>query len=305
MTKHASTEVLFGSVCRGDSDQLSDRDILIVDDNVDLLRSRRLQLQQEGWSVASYTWTKLQKIAAKGALFVQHLKLESQILHDENKRFETFVAEFKPKESYALEISANRSLASLASTYPASGIGALWAADVLYVCIRNYGVLKLAERKQFTFSFHDILDGLVAARCLSASDATSLRQLRLIKSLYRSHTFVPASTASALLEKITQVIPAEVMNEKCRPLSSVDVILRAIPLSAKHSAYHRLRQLEKVYLAGAIISPQFRRDPIFERLRRWIEDPRMYAGLVRAKETDLMTAAKQYVAYENLVRVNR
>jgi predicted nucleotidyltransferase len=69
MRDAAEAEVLFGSASRGDSDDLSDRDILIVDSDIELLRSRRHRLAMQGFSVASYTWRKLIHLSERGALF--------------------------------------------------------------------------------------------------------------------------------------------------------------------------------------------------------------------------------------------
>lgn len=78
----AEAEAIFGSAARGDADAISDRDILIVDDDCDVLRKRSVILKNDGFSVASYTFRKLQALAQHGALFLQHLKLEAVIISD-------------------------------------------------------------------------------------------------------------------------------------------------------------------------------------------------------------------------------
>lgn len=55
MNDRADAEAIYGSSSRGDSDALSDRDILVVDSDINVLRRRRQLLEQGGWSVATYT----------------------------------------------------------------------------------------------------------------------------------------------------------------------------------------------------------------------------------------------------------
>ena len=71
----AASEAIFGSCARGRTDALSDRDILIVDDDREVLRARASVLMADGKSVAPYTFLKLEKLAVNGALFIQHLRL--------------------------------------------------------------------------------------------------------------------------------------------------------------------------------------------------------------------------------------
>ena len=69
MSGFAKAEAVFGSASRGDNDALSDRDILIVDTDIHLLNRRQAALEASGWSVASYTFAKLNALVRKGALF--------------------------------------------------------------------------------------------------------------------------------------------------------------------------------------------------------------------------------------------
>lgn len=59
--------LLYGSAARGDADDLSDRDILRVDDSAHV-------------SDCAYSWDDLHKMHAYGSLFLQHLKLEAKVL---------------------------------------------------------------------------------------------------------------------------------------------------------------------------------------------------------------------------------
>ncbi|MER8422000.1 hypothetical protein [Mesorhizobium sp. M1329] len=182
----AASEAAFGSCARGDDDKLSDRDILIVDDDVSILRARAAMLKAQGLSVASYTFSKLDRLAACGALFLQHLRLESVIAVDQDDRLGSLLASFRPKEKYDEELRQNALLAELVSSVSVGRVSELWSADVLYVTVRNFGVLWLAGRGEYIFAFERILEALRDADMVSDCGLSSLRQLRFLKALYRS-----------------------------------------------------------------------------------------------------------------------
>jgi hypothetical protein len=287
----AQAEAIFGSSSRGDADDLSDRDILLVDSDIDTLNQRRAQLEMEGWSVATYTWKKLDRLSEQRALFVQHLKLESRILCDSDERLAKTLSAFEPKLSYAEEITLNSNLATVIQQYPSTLKGALWTADVLYVCLRNFGVLKLAQLGKFVFSFNSILDELVAANIIDQADAGSLRKLRWMKTLYRGGTTLPSESIQRVLKSVFEALPSEILITA--PLSRDPrlIVFEASVLHSTAPAYHRLRNLEKIYISLEEINLSFCSDPRFIRLRRWIEDPRNYAGFAATNETNLIEAA--------------
>ena len=66
--------VLYGSAARGDSDNLSDVDVLVVDD----VKNRHHQY--ENASVVRYGWSEMAEMRAYGSLFLRHLRLHSRVL---------------------------------------------------------------------------------------------------------------------------------------------------------------------------------------------------------------------------------
>lgn len=283
-------EATFGSANSGDSDSLSDRDILIVSDDIEVLTLRSNALQADGWSVATYTWRKLEAICLEGALFVQHLKLESTIHRDDNGRLADILASFRPKLDYSAEIAMNNQLLRLAQTYPASSSGALWATDILYVGLRNFGVLKLAELKKYVFSYHAILDELVSADIIDREAIGDLRALRWAKALYRKGTTLPFKRAEKLLADIVSALPDQLI-AKTTAVSPLSILEHAVPLGKNRPAYHRLRNLEKIYLSIQATYPDACVNDDFKRLKRWIEDPRSYASFAQLNEKSLIAGA--------------
>src|SRR3546814_20354704 len=81
-------------------------------------------------------------LAALGSLFVQHLKLEAQVTRDVSGRLTKLLADFSPRADSSAEIADNAALPALAGTVPFGDRGVLLAADILYVVMRNHGVLR-------------------------------------------------------------------------------------------------------------------------------------------------------------------
>jgi len=85
MTELGCAIWLYGSHARGDSDPLSDIDVLMVGDaNAEPgdFDSNCLDTYTN-FSVSRYTWDELRGMAAYGSLFLQHLRLEGRRLHED------------------------------------------------------------------------------------------------------------------------------------------------------------------------------------------------------------------------------
>lgn len=273
--RQTSAEVLFGSAARGDADALSDRDVLIVDDNIKRLTERSAELQAQGASVASYTFAKLAALADKGALFVQHLKLEGLITRDEGGRLSRLLNGFRPRANYSSEIAENAKLSALAGMVPAGSRGLLLAADILYVSVRNHGVLSLAERGVHLYAFDAVAFGLETAGLIETGGARALRALRFLKCLYRSGETGRGDAVRSAIETALGVLPSESFPRQIRVVPPLDLFSIALPTDA--SAYVVLRDLERRLVALETLGYEIGRDEELARLRRWICNPRAYA----------------------------
>lgn len=257
---------------------MSDRDILIVDDDTATLCSRMRELEADGWSVASYTFAKLEALSAKGALFVQHLKLESKILVDANGRLNALLRSFKPKKNYEQELAQNARLANLAGIVPNGPRGPLLAADILYVAVRNFGVLRLAERGIHLYSYDHILEALESEGLLGATGASALSPLRFLKCVYRAGETERGGHTLALLNRALSCLPTGNFPRSVVLEPPSAIISEAAPTKPA-SAYLLLRDLERRYVAMTAIVPK----PVVEGdlalLSSWIANPRAYAAL--------------------------
>jgi hypothetical protein len=291
----AASEAAFGSSARGDADALSDRDFLIVDDDVRVLRERSAVLRAEGISVASYTFRKLEHLSRVGALFVQHLRLEADISLDRDGRLGRLLMSFRPKSSYSAEIADNGALAGLIAQVPPGPLAEAWAADVLYVTVRNFGVLSLAERGRYVFAYGAILDALRDEGFLDGEAVGNLRQLRFIKSLYRSDATGGGGVVGQKVRTALAGLPHHQFPRVSSVVPSASVLSAPGPAEGG-SAYLLLRDLEKRLIAARLLDGNQNLDDGLVELVKWIRNPRAYAHLAPglAPEFRARLAALQY-----------
>ncbi len=274
----ASAEVIFGSAARGDNDQQSDRDILIVDDDVVILKQRSHQLSKAGWSVAAYTFDKLSALVRSRSLFLQHLKLEGQISVDKNCRLATLLDHYSPKESYTFEIEQNSEIARISGHIPPGSRAALLAADILYVTVRNYGILSLAELGVHKYAYSEVLEALEVNRLIARGGGRALAQLRFLKCLYRSGETLVGSRIVDTVQNALDVLPRDRFPSKIKVISA-ERILKASGPDSGSPAYLQLRDLERRLISLQSLGYTGDLNDNLCKLRRWIQNPRAYAAI--------------------------
>jgi hypothetical protein len=281
----AASEAVFGSAARGDGDQISDRDYLIVDDDPKRLAERFTKLAADGWSVASYTFKKLEALSESGALFVQHLKQDARIVKDRNGQLSRCLNNFRPKSCYQDDIVSNSRLAALGQFPPRTSRGLLWSTDVLYVSLRNFGILSLAKRGIFEFSYEKILDLMIETGLLQAGGRNAAMKLRLFKSLYRSGEDFASPQVLEAISTTLAALPTNVFPSRVSPISPTRMLTGSAHLNSG-VAYHQLRNLERYFLAAIALSPSFEASEFALNLRKWIENPRAYAAFASVHEAE-------------------
>ncbi len=74
---------LYGSHARGDADELSDIDVLVISDSVDdPIDIEELYPTGRAPSVTRYTWGELEGMVESGSLFLRHLQMEGRPLSE-------------------------------------------------------------------------------------------------------------------------------------------------------------------------------------------------------------------------------
>lgn len=301
MKSFASSEAVFGSASRGDTDAFSDRDILIVDDDIEVLKMRQKALEASGWSVASYTFKKLIFLIEKKALFIQHLREESKLLRDTSGRLAALLSTFQPKNSYKTELHQNALLADLASIRPIGPTGTLWASDVLYVAMRNFGVLYLAEQKRYLFSFTRILEALADLGVIRGDALPALVKLRMAKTCYRSKQFISEAEANAILCNALEFLPDGFFPRHSISADPYKILLDAQEMPELAPAYHRLRNLERYFIALSHSNPSKYTLTNLEKLQSWIENPRAYASIAQMLEGELIAYLREGANHGSLI----
>lgn len=273
-----AAEAIFGSTARGDKDGLSDRDILIVDDSYGALRRRKLELEASGWSVAPYTFKRLGTLAERGSLFIQHLKAEAVILNDSGLRLAKLLDSYRPNSSYFPELLQNRALTGLLGGIPQGHIGALFAADLLYVVTRNFGVLRLANDGIYLFSYGDVVEALESLGAISTGTAENLYALRELKCSYRNGCFESGERAADKVLSALDGLPCDWFPKKIISKNAFEVLYEKVP-EVGSVPYLVLRDLERRYVALRELGLGEETEQKLPQLRAWIRDPRSYSGL--------------------------
>ena len=183
---HPNALAIFGSAAREDLDVFSDRDLLVVSDDETSLRESKCRYDSLGWSCAPYSWSRLQRAADYGSLFVQHLKQEAKILSDPSDRLAHLLDQYATNVTYKDEwVGAASLIGELTQHLPRCDAGSMWALDVLSVGFRSLAVANLAEHGIYAFSNSEIIDGLARIGIVRIEDKQQLSDLRRFKSLYR------------------------------------------------------------------------------------------------------------------------
>jgi hypothetical protein len=167
MPKDISAAV-FGSTVRGDSDSISDRDVLFVCRTPEAIAHCLDPLRKSGWSPTVYSWARLSIAASRGDLFIQHLRQEADILSDPDHSLKAILESFRPCSSYETQHEAAKRLFGTIEYVPEGMLGTLWALDVASVSFRSLAVTFLANNGLYRFARKEIVQSL--ARLRAGSD---------------------------------------------------------------------------------------------------------------------------------------
>ena len=175
----------FGSSARGDSDSMSDRDLLVVCDTMSEVRATKARFVCYGWEVSGWTWASFIALSKRGSLFVDHLSREAVILWDPSNNLRDTLASFQLRADYFSEMTDGLALAQVASVVPSSVQGIAWAADVLSCAFRTYAVPFMCHHGEHTYSNAGLVEGVCRVRGLGSWDSHLLTQLRSFKRAFR------------------------------------------------------------------------------------------------------------------------
>jgi hypothetical protein len=170
------------------------------------------------------------------------------------------------------------------STRPETDRGALWAADVLYVSVRNFGVLKLAENQTYHFSYAAIIEELIRQRHFPRSAETSLTRLRQLKMLYRNGRGGSSDGTDGTIENVLRFAPRKFFPSASLSIDPAKILADTRASSDAASPYERLRNLEKAFVAASALHPKLNRSKVAAEVLSWIENPRAYVNVAAKME---------------------
>ena len=268
---------VFGSTARSSIDKYSDRDVLIVTEDGERQRELANFWIRRGWSVASYTPNRLWRMIGAGSLFVQHLKLEGRMVADRAGWLAKTLCGAMPKESYASDAMASIALARPIERFdPRLQLSeAPVSADLAYVAVRNFGICFLADQKQISFDYAQIINRLGKEFCLSSIEIELLRSLRTAKSFYRRG--VGCGEIEGSIEDLSMVLSKFFVGQ---PLTPVDP---RSPVRRLAGGYSTIRDLEASIVArcGGTPTKAEIHSMGLDDVWRWVKRPRDYTWGVR------------------------
>lgn len=260
---------IFGSSLRPNFDKYSDKDLLIVSDSYSILNALKAKYEKDGYSVSTYTYKKLKYLSDKGSLFIQHLKLESQILTDYKGLLTEILENHKKSRPSSEQIKESIEYFDFLKNIPDSKIGYAWFCDCCYVGIRNYLILKSAESKKYKFSFLNLIDDLLKSKDIDANDFEILRQLRVLKKNYREriNDELPSKEFINSLIKVGQKLNL-LPTVNFQGIDSFNANLLDYVRAKETNHYFKLRLVEIFYLLSG---------QRFDEIDRIICNPQLYA----------------------------
>ncbi|EPB2249449.1 hypothetical protein [Citrobacter sp. FDAARGOS_156] len=234
----------FGSVCRNNNDAYSDNDLLIICEH----KYKKYYFEKfncRGYSVSIFSERQLHNMKNKGSLFLQHLKLESQILIDVNGSFKTFLDNCDLITPTDDEISNCKKTIEDLNRWHNDDKSIAWKADFLYTSSRDYLIKLLARDGIFAFGLDSIIERYSEHYFINPSLFNSLRLLREIKSAYRNNTKLPKN--NEIIFSINDWF--EVLEREMNFIFEPQCDANFLQLKKFSSNYERLRYLEVIYIS--------------------------------------------------------
>lgn len=183
---------------------MSDRDVLLVGSPSAPLRQAVSQWTALEWNVSVFDRPAFERLADVKALFVQHLKQEGRLLHDDGSFMASVLERYSPKADYSGE--RNDALAQIVAL-PCT-TGGYWhdlcLADILYVLFRNAAILHLACAGEYCFHYEALINRMTELFDLDEQQRLALQTLRDLKHRYRRR--VEGLALHIPLQEVRQVV---------------------------------------------------------------------------------------------------
>ncbi len=287
-SKKCISVCLFGSTARSSSDFLSDRDVLVTARSLKATRPYVRELENKGYSVATFSHARLKRMVAAGSLFVQHLKMEGKIIHDTEHWLEDCLGGFSPKNSYEEDINKSFDLIRPLERLMDEISSCQLASDLGYVFIRNYAINRLACRRVYLFDYRSILEELQGVQRFSDLCLNRLIDLRKGKHAYRTGM-------SHVAKKSLGHEVASSISEAC-PELNLEAVSSSIGIRRFSLPYATLRDCEAALLSKESFRSSARiNKKRLDQVQRLIRKPREYSWQVRSIDERWIASANKLI----------
>ncbi|MEN5395626.1 hypothetical protein [Stenotrophomonas sp. TWI377] len=256
----------FGSTSRNESDEHSDRDLLIIMDGSWSRAKIARQFSSIGYSCSTLSPSQISFMAKKGSLFVQHLKHEARIIWDDQASFKIFLQEAPFVSPSAAEIAKCKdALRYSLSPVPRQELHG-WQSDFVYCISRDILIKNSAQLGLAVFGLNELIKTLPLDDATKSEALEVMRGLRLEKSRFRKGE--KASVHATSLITRWRCLAAEIFQLQL-PTESFESSVRQRKFS---SNYEVLRVLEYLDLIAKIDGTK----QLSAQMKRMISAPNKY-----------------------------
>lgn len=273
----------FGSVVRKTNDIYSDRDLLIVSERL-FHKALRLLYEAAGYTVSILTPNQLSAMQRRGSLFIQHLKLESTILFDEQGRFQSWLNDCEMVVPTDDEMARCSASLEFLYNWPNDPRLTGWKADVAYCVSRDFFIKYLARKSKLAFGIDDIEKALMDLGFLQISDFQLFSRLREFKALYRTGKDLPFDSESLLDTFFENLASRLGLLKKGSEPDTIESYIISLNKRNFNSTYEKLRSLEAAYL---IVRSQGKYHPQDQILMKIITAPNAYGSAQIRKKKEI------------------
>lgn len=177
--------IKFGSRPRGDSDFLSDKDILLLASGWDQINIAMEEKAAEGFSVSAFLYDKAVFLTKNGNLFFKHICDEGILVSGSSEYFQWLISQWQASNNYYNEIYENLDLLEVICFTPQSNEGVIVAVDILISSVRNILIRRLANQGEYVFSWRKIFITACRRGMIKKEDVLLFIKARQLKNQYR------------------------------------------------------------------------------------------------------------------------
>lgn len=262
----------YGSGKRGDCDQTSDRDILLLGDNWPEVEGLYVQFADADYSVSFFSIGRAKYLLSAGSLFFKHVIDEGHVVRGGADNFQSLAAMWKPAKRYECEIQSTVDLLELLAVLPSCSRGVTIATDLLVNCLRSILIRRLAEQGSYIFSWTKLIRAASHRGLLPPDTERLVLVARRLKNEYRR--FHRTHSELSLVEELAVITRAAVGDAGAIPRLRFSTA-RAIDNLAESLPDYSYKQLR----AWEFLCAEYPDDSSLGQFEEWAMQPHYFCSL--------------------------